>query len=639
MKKLLLLFSLFHQICSLQAQDNIPSFGKIDKPDLEMKDCDFDRGAEALVLIDFGDININYVANIGWISESNYRVRIKILKEKGINRAQIQMSYRSKSGLEDISGLRGFSFNLDASGNIQKSELENKSIYKKRINEEYTEISFALPEIRVGTVFEYKYKLTRKSYSYIPNWNFQQSIPVRYSTYNVIAPPAYLEFTSQSTVRQPMETESQSSDGKGSWYTMRNIPGLKNEPFSSGREDFLQRIEFQLSAVNTDGFLKEIRNTWPKIIDELLDDEEFGGVIKKNIKGTGDLDTLLSASTSVKEKIRIVYNYVQRNMQWNEYYGFIANDGIRNAWDKKNGSIAEINFILLSLLKEAGVKAKPLLISTKDNGRVNTFYPFINQFNGLMVYVKDGNDTYIMNAADKYNPFNLVPYDVIFTNALLVDKGEGGLIELHSDGSFSHNIYFTCSVETDGKVEGEANIISSGYARNVRMESYNKKRMKEIFEDNVGINIKADSISIKFENDELHPLEQKAAFTGSIQTGGEYSFLPFNLFTAMGKNPFIEENRVMDIDFYYPRSYTITGTYFLSDDFIVNELPKNTRLIMPDTSMVLIRTVQLDDHTISYKVNLDINTFGYEAGGYPFIKEFFKKMYAILDERIVLKKK
>lgn len=638
MKKLILALAFSSTLFTSQSQDKLPSFGKIDKADLELKDCDFDLGAEALVLIDMGDIEFVYRDGTGWVSESNYRVRIKVLKEKGIPRAEIKLRYDSEDRLEEISNVKGISFNLDANGAIEETDLEKKSIYEKKINNRITEISFALPNVKVGSVFEYRYKLFRKSYSYIPSWNFQQSIPVKYSAYN-LSIPEYFEFTSQATARQKLEREAQNSGDKGAWYIMHNVPGLKDEPYSSGRDNYLQRIEFQLSTINAPGFFKTIRTTWPKIIEELLEADVFGGELKKNIRGTRELDDALPAASSAKEKIRLIYNYVQRNMQWNEQYSFFSSNGIKSAWDKKNGSIAEINFILIGLLKDAGIKAKPLLISTKDNGPVSAVYPFLNQFNGVMAYVKDGDDVYIMNAADKYNPYNLLPYDIAFTNALIVDKNDGGLIQVGGSESFNNNIFFTCSIEPDGKLTGNATLKSSGYARNVRMEINKRKKINEIFENNEGISIKLDSLVVNNEADELLPLEQKAEFNGRTQASGEYLFLPFNLFTGMGKNPFIAENRVMDIDFNFPKSYLIIGSYFLPDELTVNELPRNTRLIMPDTSISLTRIIQKDGNIVSFRVTLDIKAFGYAAESYPYVKDFYKKMYDILDERIVVKKK
>lgn len=639
MKKLIAICSLMLLISTSGAQDKLPSFGKIDKADLDMKDCDYDPGAEAVVLIDVGEIQFAYVQHTGWQSESNYRVRIKILKASAVNRAEIKLRYYSKSHNQDIYKVNGISYNVDASGNISETKLEDRSIFNKQIDKEFSEISFALPEVKIGTVFEYRYKMVRKSFGYIPAWTFQRDIPVRYSAYNIII-PEYFQFTVQSTRRQEIERKQDKNMNGGSWYIMRNLPGLKEEPFSSGREEYLQKVEFQLSKIDAPNYYEEIRSTWPKIIKELLEDEDFGLAIKKNLKGTGDIEAQLSRAGSTKEKVRMVYNYVQTNMQWNQEYSIYSNHGIKEAWDKKNANISDINFILIRLLRDAGVDTRPLLVSTKDNGMVNTVFPFLQQFNAVLAYVEDGDQVYIMNAADKYNPFNLVPYDVLYRNALVVDKDNGGIITLNSDKNFMNNIFFTASVSADGKIGGHATLSSFGYARNIRMNTFKKSTLKDMLEDNEGVSIKVDSLAVKHEADELKPFEQDVQFDGNLQISGEYSFLPLTLFSGLGKNPFIDEHRIMDIDFDFPKKYVISGSYILPDNFTIEELPRNIKMMMPDTSIVLVRMLQKDaDNMISFRFTLDFNTPVYDADSYPYIKEFFKKLYEILDERIVLKKK
>ena len=639
MKKLItIIFAVLFFIPAF-AQDKLPSFGKIDKADLEMKDCDFDPGVEALVLIDVGDIEFTYVSGRGWQSESNYRVRIKILKESGLHRAEIKLGYYSKDKIEYITGVNGISYNLGMNGEIEETKLEKSGIFDKSIDKDHSEISFALPNVKKGTVFEYKYRRDRTAFGGIPSWAFQQGIPVRYSAYNIMI-PQYFEFTVQTIKRQEVERVEGRRAEDGTWYIMRNIQGLKDEPYSFGRESYLQRIEFQLAKIESPSYYKEFRNTWPKLIEELLDEEDFGGILKKNIKETGEIDAAVIGVNSKKEKIRLVYNYVQKNMLWdNEYTLYSGDNKIKQAWDKKNGSITDINFILIKLLRNAGVDAKPLLVSTKDNGAINMVYPFLLQFNAVMAYVKVGDETYIMNAADKYNPFDMIPYDVLYSNALIVDKTEGGLVALESDAKFNSTVFFTCSVEADGKLSGQANLTSSGYARNIRMNTYKKAKLKEQLEDNEGITIKVDSISLKNENDELLPLEQKVEFGGNMQTSGEYFFLPVTIFTGIAKNPFVAETRVMDIDFNFPKTYVVSGSYVLAENYVVNALPKNTKMILPDTSIVLTRTIQQSGNIISFRYTLDFGSPGYTAGSYPYIKDFFKKMYDILDERIVLKKK
>ena len=619
------------------AQDKIPSYGKIDKADLQLQDCSFDPGAEAIALVSIGEVEVSFVGN-SLQMESKYRVRIKILKESAVHWAQVKLLYFSRDRIEYITGINGVSFNLDASGNVQENKLEKSSVYDKAIDKNYAEISFAMPNVKVGTVFEYKYTKIRSHFGGIPSWSFQRSIPVKYSAYNISLPEA-LQYTSQITKRQAMDKKEGQTAAEGTWYTMLNIPGLKEEPFSYGKDDYIQRIEFQISSISIGGYYKEFRNSWSKVITELLDDEDFGGELKKNIRRTDELDQQLVNAGTIKNKIRLVYNYVQQNMQWDNDYAIYSRNGIKDAWDKKNGNVADINFILINLLRNAGVSAKPLLASTKDNGAINTIYPFVNRFNCVLAYVKDGDDVYVMNAADKYNPFNQVPYDVLYTNALLVDKDNGGIIALNSDKKFDNKIFFTCSTDDNGKLSGRATFSSSGYARNTRMLIYKTDKLKGLLEDNKGITIKIDSILVSNTKDELLPLEQYAEFSGTLQASGDYFFLPFTLFTGLGKNPFVAEDRVMDIDFDFPKSYVVSGSYILSDGYVVNALPKNTKMILPDTSIVLTRMIQQADNIISFRFTLDFIAPGYTAESYPYIKEFFKKMYDILDERIVLKKK
>lgn len=638
MKRFVLCSCFLMLVIFLHAQENIPAYGKIDKTDLEMKDCDFDPGAEAILLLDIGEIDFNYFQGSGWVSESSYRVRVKILKETAVNRGEIKLRYYSKNRREEISNINGISYNLDANGKIAESKLESNAVYDKAIDKDFSEVSFALPNVKAGTVFEYKYKMQRKSYSYIPTWNFQQTIPVRYSAYNVNI-PEFFQFTLLVSKRQELEKKTGSSQEEGTWYIMRNIKGLKDEPYSSGKIDYIQRLDFQLASINAPGYYEEIRTTWPRIITELQDDEDFGLALKKNLKGVDDILRTAMSIGQTSDRIRAIYNYVQRNMQWNHDYGIYSDKGIKEAWDKKNANIADINFILINILKEANIEAKPLLVSTKDHGTVSPVYPFLKRFNAVLAYVKDGDREYILNAADKYNPYNLVPYDVINTNALLVDKTVQTLMQLNGNDKYTNNVFVTCSLEPNGTISGQATLKNSGYSRNIRMSTYKKNKLKEMIEDNEGISIKVDSFTVNNEADELQPFEQVVSFSGSMQEGGGYFLLPYNLFTGLGKNPFVEEERVMAIDFSFPKSYVITGTFYVPEDLIINELPKNTRLIMPDTSIILTRMMQESGNVISFRITLDLLYADYIVEGYPYIKDFFKKMYAILDERIALKKK
>ena len=69
------------------------------------------------------------------------------------------------------------------------------------------------------------------------------------------------------------------------------------------------------------------------------------------------------------------------------------------------------------------------------------------------------------------------------------------------------------------------------------------------------------------------------------------------------------------------------------------ELPKNIKMIMPDTSIVFSRMMQADSNSIDLKVTVDFLRPYYSAEMYPYFKEFYKKLFASLNEQVVIKKK
>src|SRR5688572_4805384 len=117
------------------ADPNIPPFGTVSKEDIQMKNCEFDDKAEAMVLLDDGVME--FINGDGL--QMKRRVRIKILNSKGLEWANVHLSYLSNKGAQNITGLEAQTYNLDASGNIVTTQLEKKLVYEKKLNKRYTE--------------------------------------------------------------------------------------------------------------------------------------------------------------------------------------------------------------------------------------------------------------------------------------------------------------------------------------------------------------------------------------------------------------------------------------------------------------------------------------------------------------------
>ncbi len=81
-----------HCIAAWPGAKDVPSAGKVDKADLQMKECDFDKNAEAVVLFDVAELYCNLNSNGADINLDRH-IRIKILKDKGLKNADIHIPF------------------------------------------------------------------------------------------------------------------------------------------------------------------------------------------------------------------------------------------------------------------------------------------------------------------------------------------------------------------------------------------------------------------------------------------------------------------------------------------------------------------------------------------------------------------
>ena len=117
------------------------------------------------------------------------------------------------------------------------------------------------------------------------------------------------------------------------------------------------------------------------------------------------------------------------------------------AWDKKIGNSTEVNLILYHLLRKTGVKAYPMLVSTRENGKVNPAYPSRYQFNTSVVYIPvDSAKYYLLDATSKYNLYREIPENLLDGFGFYIDKDEKkyDLVFLQKTEPVIHGVLINC---------------------------------------------------------------------------------------------------------------------------------------------------------------------------------------------------
>ncbi|MGB4845813.1 MAG: DUF3857 domain-containing protein, partial [Ferruginibacter sp.] len=458
---------------SVIAQKGQSSFSKVDKEDLLMTDCDFDKGAEAVKLIDWG--SVTYLGRsrelIYFATRYERRVRIKILKEKGLSYANLVIPFLAYDGYEKIENLEANTYNIDEAGNVITTKVSKASIYKKKINEGVSEMIIAFPEAKVGSVIEYAYTMERGYSTTINDWDFQSKIPVRYSEY-VVTIPSYLHFKPKPFVRDKMNTREVESKTHNSinpstgvreytmkkFYSMQNVKGLMDEPFMGAAKDYRQRIEFLLNQIEVYGNdIVDLRISWSNVVEDLIKSKYFGQQLEAFMPKTLQLVEQWKKIPDQKTKIKTILKHVQETIAWNEDEGFLSYDGIEDAYRKKEGNLADINLTLLTLLKKSGVEADPILFSTRNHGLVNTMYPEPNQFNAVMVYIPIEEGKYwIVDATDKLSPCTMIPSQVVNSNGFLIQGNGGKWIEV-LENKIKYKVFtaIKANLDAEGRMQGE----------------------------------------------------------------------------------------------------------------------------------------------------------------------------------------
>jgi uncharacterized protein DUF3857/transglutaminase superfamily protein len=627
--------SIFFCIAS-SGQSRLPEFGQVTAEEINMKECDFDKEAEAVIIFD--DAWTDHDDDYSMLTTR--RVRIKILNEKGLERGNIIIPFYSGNNFEFIKDIRGVTSNIDASGNLTHIDLDRKSIYIEKRDNYYSLVKFAMPAVKTGSIIEYSFVSEMKHYGGLDDWKFQSDLPTMKSCYMLqVLPTAEFTYSVQKKKDYHIIIKPIADQGK-IYFEMNNIPALRFEPFMDAARDYLQRVIFQLSGViNRSGNKMDVNTTWKSTAYDLVTDKEFGGQIDKSIKAD-ELQLLVQNKPSGAEKLKIIYNYVRDNISWNGYNSKYAVDGVKTIWEKKRGTTGGINLLLINLLKSNGIEVYPLLVAERDFGKIDTTYPFLDRFNKVVAFAIADGQQYILDATEKNTPVGLTPFSLLNTIAFLVDKKGYKLLRIASaNKTYKNRILINADLNAKGQLHGNATVQSLDYARQVRVESIRENRKEFVsgtFEKPYE-NISIDSFYINNLDDESLMLEQGIRFSQQLNESGGFVFVNYNLFTGMEKNPFTSSIRFTNVNFGYPHELLLEANIKLPANSKTDDLPKDQVMENNSKTIRLFREIRSENGQLTVKISFVRNTTLVLAEDYKELKEFYKKMVDMMNEPIVVK--
>lgn len=628
----------------LIAQKKIPGFGEIDIAELKLPSCSFEPDANAMKIFDVQEIEFD-PGDFGSKLVTERRVRVKVFNEKGYKYASVTIPYFSKKRSTKIKDLEGVVYNLDSAGRIVIEKLEKKDFFKENAQDNIGVINFTFPNLRPGSIVEFRYRKVEKNIIQIDPWIAQDEIPTAYAS-TILITPSYSRVREKILGADTLEQKTERLK-KGSYtrvkrtYYRDSIHSFQPEPFMSSYKDNLLKVIFMLipEANFFTDFLSASESVWKFAGNMLMNSPNFGGQIKKPIPGTEKLIDSAKSISSIADRISFIYENVKKRILYKAEQTLYPDD-LAEAWNTQSGNTAEINLILLNLLQKSDVQSYPILVSTRENGKVNMQFPSIGQLNGVDVLATDSNKVYILDASLKFQSSQNPPFNILNRNAYLLNRENMRWVLIDDDRPLlKQSINVQAMINESGIIEGNAFSWHFDYAKSYMLDTTIDDDEDNKFQDKIPTGLKILSVSQENADNNSKPLEQKTEFTYEPPGTGDFYFINPQFLSSKKENPFVKDSRHTDIDFGCNQEIKLNLTLSFPATFEVDHLPKGIIVRAPDSSFLFRRYSFSDSMGITIQQIFEIKQPVFYRDVYPGIQEFFERVYALMSEEIVLKRK
>ncbi|MEN1784113.1 MAG: DUF3857 and transglutaminase domain-containing protein [Bacteroidota bacterium] len=615
-------------------------FGQLTADERELTSYPQDTTATAVYLSEVGKNYFEVRNGYVWLI-SEYSAKIKILKPEGVETANISIPLdRNSEWKETLHKLRAVTHN----GTVKKG-VTKEDIYEVDINKNRIEKRFTFPDVQVGSVLEYTYEIKSPFFRNLNGWKFQSEIPKIRSEYHAKIPGNYVYNraligalklnVNEASIKRNCFTvpgASEPADCEVLKYVMKQVPAFDDEEaFMLSGDNYRSRLEFEMAEyLKFNGGRQVYTKTWKDVDREFRKDPDIGSQLrKKNFFEKRVPPELLTEGTPL-EKAQNIYAYVQNHFAWNEQYGLWNNNRVKQAFDERKGSAAEINITLINLLNAAGIKANMMLMATRAYALPKISHPVMNDFKYVIAKATIGEDSYLLDASDRYVPFGMLPYRCLNYYGRVMD--------------FDTDSYWQDIIPTDknkkvthvrmelepvaGKAKGFMSKTSTGYYfinRYKTVQSIPEEEYLISLEESIGDDFYITSYEKNKVPRNTSRITEKFGFEiEGIQQNGDLHINPF-LIKSFETNPFKASVRNFPIDFGFKRSNTYTLNIKIPEGYKVKFIPEQKAIALPESSGMLKLECRETNGFLSVFYHFELKATQYTSDAYDYVKQFFQE--------------
>lgn len=631
---------------------NEKEFGKVNSQDFNENPCTYEPDASAVVLYDIGSTRITDIEGEPKLITERH-VRIRILNDDGVHWGNLEIPfYQSDRISEGIYNLRACTYNMENTG-MSKSVTDQADAHKIQNTANWWVWKLAIPNVHKGSVIEYTY-FHESNYLYdLADWKFQWSIPVLYSSYSVGMVPFFqyqfrlqgaTKFDEYKTWDGPLTERmfAREITVRHYQFAMKDLPSFSDESFLASSDDYVTKIDFQLSLINfPSGMKKTIMSTWPELIKEISEEDEFGKYIHKAGKEATKLIDLERWKTlSESARFDSVINFMKTNFIWDKISRLSALKKPSEFVKKRSGNSAEINLFAVGIFKQLNMEVYPVILSTRSHGKVKEDYPFVDAFNDQVILVKVDGALRLTDGTDPLLKNNRIPTRCLNGKGLLIDQKFVNWISLNTN--------ITSREKTDIIIDLSKDTV----LYQIRTEAYEYKGLE--YQKRYGNSIsdlnkhltelypelRDDSTSIQTMDNQNGKYEMKYSVFSTATKSSRYSLQPF-LNEIPSSNPFKKSSRKYPVDMEYPMQHILVSSIRIPKGYIVKSKPEDA-MVMNEGYVLNFNSKFFNnngsDEVIRFTLFFELKKPIFSSEEYLGLRDFFQTLIDKSREKVIIER-
>jgi hypothetical protein len=572
--------------------------------------------------------------------------RLKVLTEKGKDRASVEIPYDAKYvGITDI---RARAIAPDGTITPFTGKAFNSTIVKAQ-GIKYLAKTFTLPNVQVGSIIEWKYTEYWEDFLFAPHWVVQDDLLTRHAKFSFMPmfKSGYTITDRRGDIKDrvyytliglPENTAIKTAANNRMELELNDIPAFEEEEFAPPDDVLKMRVNFYYGTDKMgkpQEFWKTEGKYWSKEVDKFAG---HSGAVATAVSHT------VSPTDTADQKARKIYAYVQKikNLTFTEREGALEELLSRESREKRTvddvvekneGYRDEIARLFWAMARAANLQAYMMRVADRDEYFFQQNIPNPSQLTSEIVIVMvDGKEIFV-DPGTPLCPFGHLVWQHTSTHGMRQTADGSTVLAPTPEANYKEAIskrVGNITISEDGSAKGSIGIGWTGEEalvhrlRGLKTDAAGRK--KEL-EDNLKAMLPNGATVQLVSADGWEDAEKQLSATFKVEipsyasSAGKRMLVPTNLFESRNRQPFSHGERKQPVYFNFPYYLMDETTITFPGSFQMENLPQ-VQPVRTDYSIYNL-THSAKGNTVTISRTYAMAGIAFHQSDYADLRKFF----------------